>query len=111
MSANPTIRDVARAAGVAPATASLALRNCPRLRKTTCAKVQRAAKKLGYRPNAVVSQLLAQLRASRTPKYQATLGLINASESQGILGEIHTGFGDERKGLAVPLRPLGQVGQ
>ena len=52
--------------------------------------MQAAALKLGYRPNAVVSHLLAQLRASRTPKYQATLGLINASENVSILNEIHT---------------------
>ena len=90
MSAKPTIRDVAREAGVAPATASLALRNHPRLRKSTCAKVQRAAEKLGYKPNAVVSHLLAQLRASRTSKYQATLGIINISENRKILGEIQT---------------------
>lgn len=90
MSRNPTIRDVAREAGVSPATVSLALRNHPRLLKETCRKVQLVAKKLGYRPNALVAQLLAQLRASRTPKFQATIGLINASENQGILGDIST---------------------
>ena len=106
MPPNPTIRDVARAAGVAPATASLALRNHPRLRKSTCAKVQRVAKKLGYRPNAVVSHLLAQLRASRTPKYQATLGLINVSENRAILGEIHT-FREWVRGLKERATQLG----
>ena len=106
MPSSPTIRDVAREAGVAPATASLALRNCPRLRKETCAKVQRAAERLGYRPNAVVSQLLAQLRASKTPKYQATLGLINASERPGILGEIHT-FREWTRGVRERATQLG----
>lgn len=90
MPSNPTIRDVAREAGVSAATASLALRNDPRLRKTTCANVQRVAEKLGYHPNALVSQLLTQLRATRTSKYQAALGLINASVSATIMGEIHT---------------------
>lgn len=106
MPGNPTIRDVAREAGVAPATASLALRNCPRLRKETCELVQRAADKLGYRPNAIASQLLAHLRASRTPKYQATLGLINASENRGILGEIHT-FREWARGLRERATQLG----
>ena len=85
-----TIRDVAREAGFSPATVSLALRNHPRLLKATCLKVQRIAKKMGYRPNALVAQLLAQLRASRTPKFQSTIGLINASENQRILSEIST---------------------
>ena len=90
MPKNPTIRDVAREVGVAPATASLALRNHPRLRKATCAKVQRVAAEMGCRPNPVVSQLLAQLRASRTAKYQATRGIINLSANRGILGESQT---------------------
>ena len=60
MPPNPTIRDLAREAGVSAATASLALRNDPRLRKDTCDKVQQVAKRLGYHPNALVSQLLAQ---------------------------------------------------
>ena len=106
MPKNPTIRDVAREAGVAPATASLALRNHPRLRKSTCAKVQRVAAKMGYRPNAIVSQLLAQLRASRTAKYQATLGIINLSENRGILGEIQT-FREWMRGIKDRATQLG----
>ena len=106
MSGKPTIRDVARAAGVAAATASLALRNHPRLRKSTCAKVQRAAEKLGYKPNAVVSHLLAQLRASRTSKYQATLGIINISDNRKILGEIHT-FREWVRGIHERASQLG----
>lgn len=103
---NPTIRDVAREAGVAAATASLALRNHPRLRKETCAKVQEAAQRLGYKPNAVMSHLLSQLRASRTPKYQATLGLINASENPGILAEIPT-FREWVRGMRDRATQLG----
>jgi LacI family transcriptional regulator len=103
---NPTIREVARAAGVAPATASLALRNHPRLRKSTCEKVQRVAQELGYKPNAVVSNLLAQLRVSRTPKYQATLALINPSENPNILAEIHT-FREWVRGMRERATQLG----
>ena len=88
MERNPTIRDIAHEAGVSAATASLALRNDPRLRKETCEKVKLIADRMGYRPNAVVSQLLAQLRTTRSPKYQATLALINASESATSISEI-----------------------
>ena len=49
--------------------------NHPRLRKSTCEKVQRVAEKLGYRPNAVVSHLLAQLRASKPPRAGTRLRL------------------------------------
>lgn len=103
---HPTIRDVAREASVSAATASLALRNDPRLRKATCLKVQEVAERLGYRANAVVSELLAQLRTSRTPKYQATLGAINASDNPRILEEIET-FRDWASGYRQRAAQLG----
>lgn len=106
MAQNPTIRDVARAAGVCAATASLALRNDSRLKKSTCEKVQGIAEQLGYRTNAVVSQLLAQLRTSRVPKYQATLGIINASENPGIMDEVPT-FREWRAGYRERAFELG----
>jgi DNA-binding LacI/PurR family transcriptional regulator len=40
---------------------------------------------MGYRTNATVANLMAQLRASRTPKYQATLGLLNVSSDPKTL--------------------------
>ena len=106
MPQNPTIRDVAREAGVSAATASLALRNDTRLRKTTCEKVQRVAEKLGYHTNAVVSQLLAQLRTSRSPQYQATLGMINVSDNPNAMSEVHT-FREWRKGYIERAKHLG----
>ncbi len=73
------MQDVANAAGVGKATVSLALRDDPRLRPETRKRIQELAEKMGYRTNATVANLMAQLRASKTPKYQATLGFINAS--------------------------------
>ena len=46
-----TIRDVARRAGVSPSTASRALNGKGRMHPETRARVLRAAKELGYRPN------------------------------------------------------------
>lgn len=71
--------DIARVAGVGKATVSLALRNDPRLREETRQHIQAVAGRLGYIPNAVVANLMAQLRASKNPKYQSTLALLNAS--------------------------------
>jgi DNA-binding LacI/PurR family transcriptional regulator len=81
---------IAKAAGVGKATVSLALRNDPRLRRETCLRIQRIADKLGYRPNPVVSNLMAQLRASQTPNFQANLGLINAAENPALLRDVDT---------------------
>lgn len=50
--------DVARVAGVSPATASLALNNHPRVSAKTTLHVQRVAKRLGYVPNHAARQLI-----------------------------------------------------
>ncbi len=81
----PTLQDIANAAGVGKTTVSLALRNDPRLRLETRERIQAVAAEMGYRANATVAALMAQLRASRTSTYQATLGLINASSERDWL--------------------------
>jgi len=73
------MHQVAECAGVGKATVSLALRDDPRLRPETRRRIQKLAAKMGYRTNATVANLMAQLRASRIPKYQATIGLLNVS--------------------------------
>jgi len=77
--------EIARAAGAGKATVSLALRNDPRLRLETRQHIQAVAARMGYRANAVVSHLMAQLRASRNPKFKSTIGILNASTSRDSL--------------------------
>jgi DNA-binding LacI/PurR family transcriptional regulator len=62
-----TLTVVARAAGVSVATASLALRNQPKIPMETAARVRRAAAELGYQPHPSVSALMAHIRAGRRP--------------------------------------------
>jgi len=78
-SSAPTMHEIAERAGVAKATVSLALRNDPRLRLETRRRIQKLAEKMGYRTNATVANLMAQLRSIRPPRYQATLGLLRVS--------------------------------
>jgi LacI family transcriptional regulator len=42
-------------------------------------RIRKIAEKMGYQPNAIVSHLMAQLRASRTSRFQAKLALVNAN--------------------------------
>ena len=60
-----TIRDVAAAAGVHFTTVSLVLRNDPRIRPATAARVHAAVAKLGYRPNPMVMALMASVRGRK----------------------------------------------
>lgn len=74
----PSIRDVARRAGVSHTTVSLALRNDPRVVAATRRRVRQAAEELGYRTDAMVATLMARLRTLRTHPVQATLGFLTA---------------------------------
>ncbi len=56
----PTLANVAKLAGVATSTASIALNNKRRVSPSTRARVLAAAQTLGYQPNAVASRLASQ---------------------------------------------------
>lgn len=56
----PTLADVARLAGVATSTASIAVNNKGRVNAATRAKVLAAAQALGYQPNAVARRLASR---------------------------------------------------
>ncbi|MGE9296280.1 MAG: LacI family DNA-binding transcriptional regulator [Puniceicoccales bacterium] len=76
----PTIRSLAKIAGVSPATVSLALRNDPRISAQVRQRVQDIATREGYKPNPIVSKLIAQVRASKTMNYKSTLAVVNTAE-------------------------------
>jgi LacI family transcriptional regulator len=75
----PTLNDIARALGYSKNTISLGLRGNPQIPQATRDRIKEAADRLGYRPNAIVSQLMAQLRSARTSRLQAKLALVNAN--------------------------------
>jgi LacI family transcriptional regulator len=73
---------VAQMAGVSKNTVSLALRGSPRIADSTRARVEAAAQTLGYRRNAAVGCLMAELRRSGSSRFEATLALLNANEDR-----------------------------
>jgi LacI family transcriptional regulator len=77
-----TLADIARATGLSKNAVSLALRGDGQIPESTRARVRRAAEKLGYEPNALVSHLMAQLGASRTRRFRAKLALVNANRDR-----------------------------
>lgn len=81
----PTIRTLAKTAGVSNATVSLALRNHPRIRPEVRERIQRMAAEAGYQSNPLVANLLVQLRASKASGYQSTLGLLYLGPEVGLL--------------------------
>ncbi len=69
---HPTLRQIARVAGVSHATVSRALRNDPSIPPATTRRLQQLAQRLGYTPNPLVAALLSQVR-SRKPKGDHTV--------------------------------------
>ena len=58
MTTNPTIKDIARIAGVHFTTVSLALRNNPRIPQNTQERIQAIAKEIGYSKNEISTSLV-----------------------------------------------------
>jgi LacI family transcriptional regulator len=77
MNTPPSMAEIARRAGVAKSTVSLALRNDPRITVRQRKRIQKLAAQMGYQTNALVARLMAELRQSRRQKHVASLAVIN----------------------------------
>ncbi|HEX9784401.1 MAG TPA: LacI family DNA-binding transcriptional regulator [Opitutaceae bacterium] len=71
-----TMADVGRAAGVSHTAVSLALRNDPSIPPSTRKRILAAVRKLGYRPHAGISSLMAQIRSNRPVTIHSELAAI-----------------------------------
>jgi LacI family transcriptional regulator len=72
-----SLRRIAAEAGVSPSTVSLALRQSPKIPAGTRARILKIAKRLGYRPDGKLTELMAHLRLARTPKNEACFGVVS----------------------------------
>lgn len=81
MSQIVTVRDIADRAGLHFTTVAQALRNSPKVSVETREKIQRIAKEMGYRPNPMVSALMAQQRARKKPRFSTVLAFIGFREN------------------------------
>lgn len=80
-----TLAEIARATGLSKNAVSLALRGDAQIPEPTRERVRRAADRLGYRPNALVSHLMAQLGAGRSRRFRAKLALVNGNRDREAL--------------------------
>ncbi|MFA6959839.1 MAG: LacI family DNA-binding transcriptional regulator [Opitutaceae bacterium] len=84
----PSLSDIALKACVAKSTVSMALRNHPRISKKQRLRIQKIAVKMGYQNNALLGQLMHELRRSRKQTYVATLAFVNASMDPQVRSRI-----------------------
>lgn len=73
---NPSQIDIAKLTGFSHATVSRALAGSRLISEETRRKVVEAAERLGYRPNAVVSNLMALLRANRSAEIRSAIAYV-----------------------------------
>lgn len=69
-----SLRSIARELGVSVTAVSLALKNSPRVSPELAERIRRLARDRGYVPNALISELMSEVRKSVSPTYHATLG-------------------------------------
>jgi len=104
-----TIRGIARLAKCSHTTVSLALRNDPKISTAARHRIQHIAKENGYTRNALVSNLMTQLRSSRNNPSREKLALISwwdAPEAwrQDERGrELHAGLCERARELGYDL--------
>lgn len=79
----PTLATLAQIAGVSPATVSRALRGHPALSAATIRRVQRIARREGYRPNFLVSSVMRQFRSGRSAAARGNIGYLTFGSEAG----------------------------
>lgn len=72
----PTLREIARRAGVSHTTVSLALRNHPSIPEETRERLRHLADELGYRSNVLVSALMSQVRLKQHKSGPEVVGFL-----------------------------------
>ncbi|AHF90171.1 LacI family transcriptional regulator [Opitutaceae bacterium TAV5] len=86
-------RAIAAELGLNQATVSLALRGHPSIPERTRRRVEAVARRLGYRPNAYVSSLMARIRAGRPTAAKGCIAILmdarSAAESLAATSEIY----------------------
>jgi LacI family transcriptional regulator len=87
--ARVSLRDVAREVGVSHVTVSLALRHDPRISLERRQEVEAAAKRLGYRPDPMLSSLSAYRQAKLPVTIRSTVAWLNQWDDPKALRRLH----------------------
>ena len=77
----PTLREIARRAGVSHTTVSLSLRNHPSIPEPTRERLRRLADELGYRSNVLVSALMSQVRLKQHKSGPEVVGFLTGGQT------------------------------
>ncbi len=77
-----SVRQIARLAKVSHAAVSMALHDSPKVSDGTKARIRRIARRIGYRPNAKVSELMTHVSRSKSGSFRASFGVISLYDTE-----------------------------
>jgi DNA-binding LacI/PurR family transcriptional regulator len=80
-----TILDVARRAGLSRSGAAYALKDDPHVSKATRVRVQQIAAEMGYRPDPLLSKLMAHLHGGRAKRHLGKIAFINPDANRDFV--------------------------
>lgn len=105
----PTMRDIARRAGVSVMTVSRALRGTGRVSPVTVERIRQIADEMGYRPNPLVQTLMTGVRRQRVEQSTSLAWVLDYSLAQGppaIIEQIREGASERAEELGYGLQTL-----
>ncbi|HEY4302758.1 MAG TPA: LacI family DNA-binding transcriptional regulator [Candidatus Didemnitutus sp.] len=105
------LRDIAEAAGVSVMAVSLALRDNPKISRSTRERIRRFADQLGYHPDPELTRLMRHLRTSRTREGRTGLAIIDLNRSpsgvdDGYMAQIRQGAMERARQLGLGVTPI-----
>jgi len=102
-----TVRDIAEEVGLHFTTVAEALRGSTRIKESTRERVNKAAVRLGYRPDPVLSALSAYRSSKLRGAFQGVLAWINGFDSQDTYTKAQSFYGDCYTGALERSKSLG----
>jgi len=103
-----TMKQIGERVGCSSVAVSKALRNDPEISEETRNKIRQVARELGYRPNPLVSALMAS-RGSRGKKAggRASLAILSYAPMDSAAREAHPNYVDQLAGIHARAEELG----
>lgn len=109
-----TLKHIARETGLAVSSVSYALRGAPNIPPETARRVREVAERLGYRRNARIGELMAQVRRGRGPDVRDLLALVwlETGAGRSYTREVAEGAKSraEQRGYALQEFTLAEAG-
>lgn len=107
-----SVRKIAGITKLSAGTVSLALQNNPKIPAATRERVLAAARQIGYKPNAKITELMSQIRQAAKPGEGACLGVVSLYdtprpwEKSLHLTRMHDGMAARADALGYRLEPI-----